>query len=83
MDSKIDFFEDFKGGQKAFGENIAAIINSILLTVVFFIGVGSTSIIAKIFNKHFLSLETDEKAKTYWEKLNLKTESVDKHYRQF
>lgn len=48
------FFKGFKKGMKDFGNNISLIINSILLTIVYLIGVGITSIIAKLSEKSFL-----------------------------
>ena len=40
---------DLKKGQKIFGEDIAIIINSVLLTFVYFFGVGFTFLLAKLF----------------------------------
>ncbi len=78
-----NFIEGFKEGQKAFGENFAAIVNLILLSVVYFLGVGGTSITAKIFGKHFLDLRTEKNIKTYWTELNLKKKEKEEYYRQF
>ena len=75
------FFKGFRGGMKSFGQNIALIINTILLTFVYLIGVGLTSIIAKIVGKHFL--DTKLKKGTYWSDLNLKKKNIEKYYRQF
>ncbi len=79
----MKFINGFLRGQKKFGENISIIINSILLTIVYFIGVGLTSIFAKIFNKHFLDLKPKKNEKTYWEDLNLTKKSMKEYYRQF
>jgi len=76
------FFEGFKEGFFEFGKNISAIINLIVLSSVYFIGISLTSIIAKIFRKHFLDLNTSKK-KTYWSDLKLKKEKMEKYYRQF
>lgn len=78
-----EFFKGFKIGQKKFGEDIAIIINSILLSFVYLIGVGLTSIFAKIFGKHFLDLKVDENKKTYWSELNLGKKPLEEYYRQF
>jgi len=75
-------FESFKKGQKHFGEDIAVIINSILLSFVYVLGVGLTSIFAKIVGKHFLDLKTEEKD-TYWSELNLGKKPMEEYYRQF
>lgn len=77
------FGEGFKQGQKEFGESIAIIINSILLTLVYLIGAGLTSITAKIFRKKFLDLNINRKLKTYWQDLNLTKQPIKEYYRQF
>jgi len=84
MNSKIlKFIEGFKEGQKRFGEPLGVIINSIILSVVYFIGVGITSVIAKIANKHFLELNKETNVKTYWEELNLTKRPMEEYYKQF
>ena len=76
------FFNGFKKGMGNFGHNIALVINTILLTFVYLIGVGLTSISAKIFRKHFLETKLSKKD-TYWTDLNLKKKSMEDYYRQF
>jgi len=53
-----------------------------LMAIVYFIGVGFTSIIAKIFRKHFLNIHKTNK-KSYWSRLNLKKKPIQDYYRQF
>jgi len=43
-----EMFDEFMGGSKMFGELISAIINLLLLSIVYFIGVGLTSIFVMI-----------------------------------
>ena len=76
------FLIGFKEGMKNFGQGIALIINTILLTFVYLVGVGLTSIVAKISRKHFLEMNLSKNG-TYWSDLNLKKKSIDKYYRQF
>ncbi len=83
MKKTNEFIKGFKKGQKEFGESIAIIINSFLLFLVYFIGVGLTSIIAKIFNKHFLDFKINKQADTYWTDLNLSKKPVQEYFRQF
>lgn len=68
---------------KFVGEIIAKFINSVLLTMVYIIGVGLSALVAKTFNKHFLELKVDKNKKSYWENLNLKKKPIDEYYRQF
>ena len=76
-----EMFDEFMEGSKMFGEYISAIINLLLLSIVYFIGFGLTSISAKVFGKSFI----DEKATkdSYWEELNLTTQPFKEYYRQF
>ena len=77
------FIEGFKEGQKEFGEIVAVIINSVLLTFVYVFGVGLTSIIGKLFGKGFLHSEKQESEKSYWVDLNLEKEELKNYYKQF
>lgn len=87
IDRKIsDFKEFFKGlleGSKLFGYSTAAIINSILLAVVYFVGVGPVSLIGRIWGKKFLDLEKDITIASYWKERKQEKLSKDDHYRQF
>ena len=73
----------FKRGLGLFGENISTIVNTLLLFVVYLIGIGLTSIFAKITGKVFLEMKLSSKVDTYWLDLNQKVKSDDEYYRQF
>ena len=73
----------FKRGLGLFGENISTIVNTLLLSVVFLIGIGLTSLFAKITGKVFLEMKLSSKVDTYWLDLNQKVKSDDEYYRQF
>jgi len=74
-------FGEFMDGSKMFGELISAIVNLVLLSVVYFIGVGLTSITARILGKKFIDNKTSNKS--YWKELNLTTRPFEEYYRQF
>jgi len=76
------FFAGMSSGMKSFGKLISAIINSSLLLIVYLVGVGITSIIAKLVGKRFLDTKPSAKS-SYWSPLNLKTRPLKDHYRQF
>lgn len=78
-----EFFTGIKKGQKLFGETISSIINSLLLSIVYLLGVGLTAFSAKIFRKHFLDLNIEKTRETYWEELNLSRENMEDYHRQF
>ena len=75
------FFKGFKKGMKNFGYNLALIVNTLLLTFVYVVGVGITSITAKIFRKHFLEMKLSKNG-TYWSDLNLRKKKMEEYYRQ-
>jgi hypothetical protein len=75
------FLRGFKKGMGNFGNNIALIINTILLSFVYAMGVGLTSIVAKLSGKHFLEMKLSKDS--YWSNLNLKKKKLEDYYRQF
>jgi len=77
------FLYGIKEGFKSFGENIAITVNSLLLSIVYFIGVGTTSLFARILKKRFLDTKISKQSKTYWQNLNLKKKKFEEYYRQF
>jgi hypothetical protein len=77
------FFKGFKEGMHIFGQNIAILVNTILLLIVYLIGVGMTSLVAKISGKRFLDMRTDKNSSSYWKPLNLKKKKMEEYYRQF
>ncbi len=78
-----EFLIGIKAGQKKFGENIALVVNTLLLSIVYFLGIGFTSIIAQILGKRFLEIKPEKDAKTYWKNLNLSKKPLEEYYRQF
>ena len=75
------FWKGFCSGFKNFSHNITIIINSSLLSIVYLMGVGFTSIFAKLFGKHFLDTKKDKES--YWSDLNLKKKKMEEYLRQF
>lgn len=76
------FLMGFRRGLESFGNNITIIINSVLLFIAYFIGIGFTAILAKLTRKHFIERKLSNK-KSYWSDLNLKKKPIEKYYRQF
>ena len=83
MNPLKSLFKGFRKGQKLFGDTMLALPISIVLTFVYIVGVGLTSIIAKMFGKHFLDTKLDSRRRTYWEDLDLTTKKKEAYYRQF
>ncbi len=67
-----------KKGMKDFGDSITALVNLILLSVVYVVGVGITSIVSKIVNKKFID-EKLYKKKSYWTDLKLKKLDIEEY----
>lgn len=76
------FFSGFKKGFQDFGHNLSGLVNTILLSIVYVLGVGITSIIARLSGKRFLVTEPSDE-ETYWQDLNLETKKIEEYYRQF
>ena len=60
------FFNQIKLGFKEFGEVLSFLINTLLLFLVFVLGIGIIAIIAKLLKKKFLDLYPDKNLKSYW-----------------
>ena len=72
---------EFSKGFREFGEDISSIIISTLLSFVYFLGIGITSILMKLAGKRFL--EKEFPAKTYWTNIQQNKAKKEGHYRQF
>lgn len=58
-------------------------VNFIILSVVYFLGIGLTSLFAKMIRKHFLELKKGSKSQSYWKKRNLTSEKEEDFLNQF
>ena len=72
----------FQKGVREFGYSLATLINSILLSFVYVLGVGLTHVVAKLKGKHFLETGPTDK-ETYWMDLGLHKRPLEDYYRQF
>jgi hypothetical protein len=78
----IFFLKGFEQGFKDFSQIIVNIVNLILLFPVYFIGIGITSIIAKILGKHFLDLKIRDRT-SYWIDRKITKEPMESYYMEF
>jgi cytochrome c biogenesis protein CcdA len=67
----------FVKGFREYGLTISAIITTALLLIVYIFGVGTTSLIAKISGRRFLSKNGE------WEKIQQGKPNIENFYRQF
>lgn len=79
----MSLFKGIKEGFKAWGQNITILINSLLLSIVYLIGVGFTSLFALILRKKFLQFKLSKERESYWTELNLTKKPLEEYYRQF
>ena len=75
-------FDRFSNFIKPVTDKINLAVNTILLTIVYFIGVGLTSLTAKLVGKKFLKLEK-EKTSSCWINKENKTAKYYENFRQF
>lgn len=83
MSNTDSFIKGLKQGFTLFGEIITTAVNFLLLSIVFIIGVGVTSVISKVIRKRFLQIKFDKDQKTYWQTLDLDKKPIKEYYRQF
>ena len=68
-------------GIKKYGELLNTAVISLFLIITYVLGVGISSLIAKLFRKHFL--EMNMKKETYWSDLNITKKTKEHYYKQF
>ena len=74
------FVRGLRDGFLVFGKNTTAIVTAVLLSVAYLIGVGLTSLVARIARKHFLELTLHKG--TYWKPVTPR-KTMEENYRQF
>ena len=75
------FLSGFKEGFIGFSSGVAHIVNIILLSIVYFIGFGLTSIAGKIAGKKFLEME--KKKDTYWVEHVVEKQKIEESKRSY
>ncbi len=83
MKRVIGWVKKVKGILDTVGKVVSTIVNVILLTFVYFVGVGLTALWARAKKHHFFERELDKNALSYWTPLPLGDRPREKFYRQF
>jgi len=83
MDAFIKIWEAIKKGFLAFSHFMQKIVNTILLSIVYFIGIGLTSLILKLFGKRFMELKLDKHAKSYYKNCDATKKQKSDFYRMY
>lgn len=76
-------FQVFQEGFRAGGESISIIINTILLTLLYILGIGATSLGVKIYRKNLLDMKIDTSKHSYWEDHPVSGANIEDYYKQF
>ena len=79
----IILFKGFTKGFKELGESVNKAVNTVLLSIVYIVGVGIVSVIARIQKKKLLLLKHEQKKETYYQGLMLSSKPKKEYYRQF
>ncbi len=82
MSKTRHFFSGFSEGFGDFGRVVSATFNYIILSIVYFLGVGATVLAARLKRKHFLEIEPPVKP-SYFMESDVKRKEKDSYYRQF
>ena len=77
-----EFWNITKKSFETVSKIISSVINFILLSIVYFVGVGSVSLIAKLFGNHFLELKSDNRTST-WKDRHVDNETLESSKRTF
>lgn len=80
MPSKV--WSTIKSGFERIGKTISNIVNFILLSIIYFIGIGPVAVISKLMGKHFLEPKKDSR-KSNWHEHKVEKQPLDKYYRTF
>lgn len=82
-EKNYSFLKGIKEGFKDLPLAINNIINTILLTILYFIGIGPIAIVMKLGKKRLLLTYKEKEKNSYWLDYNLTKEKEENYYRQF
>lgn len=83
---KASNFSIFKEGFTDFSHLVIGIVNFVLLLMVYLLGVGPVSIIAKLFKQHFLDIKPTHlisPAVSYWKDHKITKQNLENYLRSF
>ncbi len=75
-----NFLAGYKEGFLLFGKTLSNLIHIILLSLIYFIGVGLTSIICRLRGKKFLELKQDKNKISYWEDKEIDEKNIHRMF---
>jgi hypothetical protein len=78
-----EFGSGWLAGFRKVGESVAVVVNAVLLSIAYVVGVGPIAVIGKLSRKRWLDVRFKSADESYWEEHVLSTEAMDKYRRQF
>ena len=75
-------FESFKSFLGHLGRIISGIVSFILLAIVYFTGIGSISVVMRLFGEHFLDIKKQKK-ESNWQEHKVEKQSLEHYYKTF
>jgi hypothetical protein len=78
----LSFFKGVQSGMKLFGECTSALVNAILLSVVYLVGIGLSRLLAPRSHREMME-PPSKRSRSYWRSMRAEKRSLDEHYRQF
>ncbi len=83
MNVFIKIWQVLKKSFLAFGGFMQKVVNTILFTVVYFIGIGLTSLFMKLFGKKFLELSPTKEQDSYYKECTATKRSKEDFFRLY
>jgi hypothetical protein len=77
------FFDGFVKGYKDFSNILVGGVNLVLLSVVYYLGIGVGLVMAKAMGKHFFDWKVEKSLSTYWVERNDKEPELRDYYNQY
>ena len=74
------FVEGCRDGALRVGKNVALVVNTLLLVPVYFLGIGTSSLLVKLARKDPLGNRGED---SYWNDLALGKRPMEEYHRQF
>ncbi|MEK7528946.1 MAG: hypothetical protein AAB592_04220 [Patescibacteria group bacterium] len=77
------FFDKILSPLRIFSTYMSRVVTFVVLTLVYFFGIGPLAMLGWIFRKDFIGAKRHKEAKTYWLKYEQRELTLEKLKRQF
>lgn len=76
------FLDGFRHGFKSFGMIVTNIVNTVLLLLIYFVGVGFAALITRITSQKLMSVEK-KKTNSYYKVNKTEKQNIEDFYKQY